>query len=85
MSHRDDRSTDPNPATTPGLEPGAGVPPGETPPEADQMSFSKDTRAYTPNQSAVASNRTPMVIALVVLGAFTALVVLGLIAAVVAL
>ena len=49
------------------------------------MSFSKDTRADTPNQSAVASNRTPMLITLVVLGAFTALVVLGLIAQLVAL
>jgi hypothetical protein len=80
MSRRADRSTDPNPSTTPGLEPGGGVPPGETPPEADQMSFSKDTRAFTPNQSAAAGSRTPLVIALVVLGAFTALVVLGLIA-----
>ncbi len=49
------------------------------------MSFSKDTRAYTPNQSAVAGKRTPMVVTLVVLGAFTALVVLGLIAQVLAL
>ncbi len=81
----DDRSTDPNPATTTGLEPGSGVPPGETPPAADQMSFSKDTRAYIPNQSAVAGNRTPAVVTLVLLGILIAMVVLGLIPQVLAL
>jgi hypothetical protein len=29
---------DPNPAQTPGLEPGGGVPPGATPPESAQTS-----------------------------------------------
>ncbi|MFJ2837899.1 MULTISPECIES: DUF6480 family protein [Nocardia] len=31
-------STDPDPANTPDLEPGGGVPPGSTPPESAQTS-----------------------------------------------
>lgn len=44
---------DPEPAETPGLEPGGGVPPGSTPPDSDQMSGigaveSRPRRRWTP-------------------------------------
>ncbi|MDP9497468.1 MAG: DUF6480 family protein [Actinomycetota bacterium] len=64
-----------DPAFTPGLEPGAGVAPGDTPPSADQMSGAggDDRRGPTPNMGPVSGNRTPMIFTLVIL----ALVVLA--------
>jgi len=57
-----------DPATTPGLEPGGGVQPGDTPPSADSMSgASGDARRDTPNMGPVSGNRTPMIFTLVVL------------------
>ena len=69
-------SGDPDPAVTAGLgSPGGGVSSGDTPPNADQMSgTSADSRQGTPNMGPVAGNRTPMIIALVVLGVFVLMV-----------
>ena len=62
-------SPGPDPSVTAGLEPGGGVPPGETPPMADSMSeASGDARRHTPNMGPVSGNRTPMIITLVILG-----------------
>ena len=67
-------SPGPDPAVTAGLEPGGGVPPGETPPMADSMSeASGEVRREKPNMGPVSGNRTPMIFTLVVL----ALLVLG--------
>ncbi len=54
---------------TPGLEPGTGVAPGDTPPSADSMSGAAgdDRRGATPNMGPVSGNRTPMIFTLAVL------------------
>ena len=68
-------SPDPDPAVTAGLGGGGGVRPGDTPPNADQMSGTVgDDRKNTPNMGPVSGNRTPMfftlaVLALIVLAA----------------
>ena len=68
-------SGDPDPAVTAGLGGGGGVRPGDTPPNADQMSGTVgDDRKNTPNMGPVSGNRTPMfftlaVLALIVLAA----------------
>lgn len=62
-------SPDPPPSVTPGLEPGGGVRPGDTPPASDSMSeTSGEVRRDTPNMGPVSGNRTPMIITLVILG-----------------
>ena len=59
---------DPDPATTPGVD-SSGVQPGETPPDAGQMSGAAgDARREAPNMGPVSGNRTPMIVTLVVLG-----------------
>lgn len=64
-----------DPAVTPGLEPGNGVIPGDTPPDADSMSGAVgDDRANTPNMGPVAGNRTPMIITLTVLAVIVVMV-----------
>lgn len=62
-------SPGPDPETTPGLEPGGGVRPGDTPPSADSMSGASgdSRRGDTPNMGPVSGNRTPMIFALSIL------------------
>ena len=69
-------SPDPDPAVTAGLDAGgAGVQPGDTPPNADSMSGAVgDDRKNTPNMGPVSGNRTPMIIALSVLALFVVMV-----------
>ena len=66
--HNPGSSDEPDPARTTGLEPGGGVPPGETPPDAGQMSGTAPDDRKGPNMGPVSGNRTPMVITLVLLG-----------------
>ena len=68
-------SGDPDPAVAAGLGRGGGVEPGDTPPNADQMSGTVgDDRKNTPNMGPVAGNRTPMIITLTILGIFVVMV-----------
>lgn len=67
-------SGDPDPAVTAGLD-NSGVRPGDTPPNADQMSGTVgDDRKNTPNMGPVAGNRTPMIVTLVILGIFVVMI-----------
>ena len=61
---------DPDPAETAGLQKGAGVDPGETPPMAGSMSGTAPDDRKAPNMGPVSGNRTPMFIALGVLAFF---------------
>lgn len=60
---------DPDPTTTPGVD-SHGVQPGETPPDAGQMSGAAGDADQGPNMGPVSGNRTPMIITLVVLAFF---------------
>jgi hypothetical protein len=65
--HDPEDTNSPDPAGTPGLEPGGGVSPGDTPPTAGQMSGTAPDAHKAPNMGPVSGNRTPMVITLSVL------------------
>lgn len=68
-------SPDPDPSVTAGLTSGGGIQPGDTPAASDSMSGATGgDRENTPNMGPVSGNRTPMVIALVVIGLFVAMV-----------
>ncbi len=68
-------SGDPDPAVTAGLGRGGGVEPGDSPAMADSMSGAVgDDRKNTPNMGPVSGNRTPMIIALSILGLFVVMV-----------
>jgi hypothetical protein len=58
--------SDPDPATAAGLEPGAGVSPGDTPPATGSESGAAPDLG--PNHGPVSGNRTPMIVFLSVLG-----------------
>ena len=59
---------DPDPATQPGVQ--ASPPPGDTPPDAGQMSGAAGDAYKAPNVGPVSGNRTPMFIALGALAFF---------------
>jgi hypothetical protein len=59
----------PDPATNPAVDSHGGQP-GETPPDAGQMSGAAGDAHKAPNMGPVSGNRTPMIIALVVLAFF---------------
>ena len=59
---------DPDPATQPGVQ--ASPPPGDTPPDAGQMSGAAGDATKAPNVGPVSGNRTPMFIALGVMAFF---------------
>ncbi|MCW2726755.1 MAG: hypothetical protein JWN35_3676 [Frankiales bacterium] len=73
---------DPDPIETPGLEPGGGVPPGETPPEADQISGAVEDHRPPPVEP-VAASRTPIVVTLTLIG-IVVILVAGMIVAIIA-
>jgi hypothetical protein len=67
-------SGDPDPSVTPGLDEGVGVAPGDTPPDADQMSGAAGDAREAPNMGPVSGNRTPMIITLVILAIIVVMV-----------
>ena len=58
-------SPGPDPSVSPGLEPGGGVIPGDTPPVSGSMSGAAPDLG--PNHGPVSGNRTPMVLTLSIL------------------
>lgn len=70
-------SNDPNPdpASTPGLEAGGGVRPGDTPP-AEGQATAASAATDQPNVGPVSGNRTPMTVALVALAVIVVMVAL---------
>lgn len=66
---------DPAPSETGGLAAGGGVTPGDTPPDAGQMSgTSPEAREDTPNMGPVSGGRGPMIITLTVLAVLVIMV-----------
>ncbi len=78
-------SPGPSPDVTPGLEPGGGVQPGDTPPSSDSMSGATGgAREDQPNMGPISGNRTPMIITLSVLAVLVVLAAGFIIASLVA-
>ena len=81
----DEPNPNPDPAMTAGLEPGGGVAPGDTPPDADQLTGAVGgNRDNTPNQGPVDGNRTPMIIALTALAVIVVMIAVVTVASLVA-
>ncbi|SFQ63964.1 hypothetical protein SAMN05421810_11196 [Amycolatopsis arida] len=68
----DDVPPDPEPERTPGLEPGGGVPPGETPPESAQVSGTAHREPDQPRSMPVVAIVVIAVLVLMVAGFFVA-------------
>lgn len=62
--HHDD--TDPDPSNTPGLEPGGGVSPGDTPPASDTMS---ESRGVPVEHEPVPKKGNQLAVTIVIVGA----------------
>ena len=72
--HNPNSTDDPDPGNTPGLEPGGGIAPGDTPATAGQMSGTAPDAHKAPNMGPVSGNRTPMIITLTLIGIMVLLV-----------
>ena len=70
---------DPDPSVTPGLDPGGGVPPGETPPGEDGISGTVGS-AHVPNAEPGPPSRTATIVGLAAITAVVVLVVAFLLA-----
>jgi len=68
--------SDPDPATTTGLDAGGSTLPGDTPPAESSESGASSGQGKGPNQGPVAGNRTPMLIGLSAVGLIVVLVLL---------
>jgi len=62
---------DPDPTDTPGLAPGGGVRPGDTPPISDSMSGAAGGPVDPPPRGARAGGRLPMIVTLVFIALIT--------------
>ncbi|MFC9504623.1 DUF6480 family protein [Streptomyces sp. NPDC057002] len=67
MSHI---SPDPEPERTPGLEPGGGVPPGETPPAESSMPEAGPRETHNPPKGWARTPLTLIIVLVVLIAAF---------------